>query len=194
MVLDAVVLAVLLIFIFWGTKRGLAKMALSAVSYVLSMAAGYVLYRPVSEFLIRMKIAEGLVTKMEESGVLERLPGVMLDVPFVSSAADEIYTAAANAAVAIVSFLAVVIIVRLALFFISIIIGAAGSLPVIHQANGLAGGALGFCLGVVFELIVFAVIGVLEAFGTVNIAGGLFADSHIAALIYNNNPLLEPLI
>lgn len=194
MILDAVVLAVLLIFIFWGTRRGLAKMILSLVSYGVSIVAGYLLYRPVSEMLGRLEVAQGLAAKMEESGVLESIPGIMRDAPLTANAADMVYTAAAEAAVAILSFLAVVIIVRVVLFFVSVIIGVASSLPVVHQANSLGGGVIGFCLGVIFELLVFGVIGVMEAFGSLSVAGDMLAGSHIAALIYNNNPLLGLLI
>ncbi len=191
MLADIITLAVLLAFIFWGTKRGLAKMAFSAVSYALSLVAGCFLYRPLNSFLVKMKIAEGLALKMEKNAVIEKLPGVMQDLPFVSS--DDVYGVLASAAVTLVSFLSVVIIVRLVIFLVSMIIGAANSLPVIHQANSLAGGIMGFVIGLLFELIVFAAMGALEAFGTLSIAGQL-DGSLVASLIYNNNPLLELII
>lgn len=191
MILDAIVIAVLLAFIFWGSKRGMAKMVLSTVSFALSLVAGYVLYRPVSAFLGKMQIAEGLAAKLEESGAIARLPGVMKDIPFASSAAIELYRGVAVAAVTAISFLAVVIIVRFTLFFISLVVGVASNLPVIHQANSLIGGVLGFAMGLLVVLLFFAVIGVMEAFGINNIIGSLLADSNIAALIYNNNPLLD---
>lgn len=192
MLADVITLALLLVFILWGTKRGLAKMALSAVSYVISLIAGYLLYRPVNSFLAEMRIAEGIASKLRENAIIEYLPGIMQDLPFVSS--DEIYGVIAAAAVTAASFLAVVIIVRLVLFMLSLIIGAANSLPVIHQANSLAGGIMGFVLGLMLELIIFAAIGVLEAFGTASIAAKWLDGSLLAALIYNNNPLLGLLL
>ena len=194
MILDAIVIAALLVFIFWGVKRGLAKMVFSLVSMAVSLLAGFFLCGPVSALLEKLEVADGLAGRLEESDALGHLPGVMLDLPFTSAAENMIYRSVAGAAVSVMSFVAVVIVVKLVLFFITTIVGLASSLPVVHQANGLAGGVIGFCLGILFELLIFAVIGALEAFGRFSVMGTLIADSHIAALMYDGNPLLSVLI
>lgn len=194
MTLDIAVLAFLLAFVLWGAHRGLAKVIFSAVSSLVSLIAGYLLYRPLVAYLDKIGVADGLAAKMEASGVLGSLPGIMRDLPLTSSAAGEMYRSLASAAVCVISFAAVVIIVKLILFFVSAIIGVTSSLPVIHQANGLAGGLLGFALGALFLLLIFAVLGSLEAFGRLGVMSSWLDGSHIAALIYNNNPLLGLII
>lgn len=189
MIADSAVIAVLLLCIFWGSKRGIAKMVLNIAGFGISAAAGLLLYKPVSSFLETMEISKGLAEKLRETGAIENMPGIMLDSA-MSYVADDIYAGAANTAVSVISFLAVLIIVRLVLFLISMIMGVASSLPVIHQINGLAGGIAGFCMGAIIILVALAVVGIMEAFGTGSIAEQLFNGSNIALLIYNNNPIL----
>ncbi len=194
MKLDIATLVFLLAFVLWGSRRGLMKTVLSLVSMAVSLVAGYLLFRPVSAMLSRLEVAGAIAKKLSESNMLENLPGVMRDLPIASAATDGLYGAVAQAAVDVLGFMAVVIVVKLALLIISGVLGAASSLPVVRQANGLAGGALGFALGAVFALVVFACLGALEAFGKINIMGELLRGSRFASLLYNNNPLLESIL
>ncbi len=51
MITDAAVIGILLVFVFWGSKRGLVKMLLSLLSMAISIVAAFLLYRPISAFL-----------------------------------------------------------------------------------------------------------------------------------------------
>ena len=194
MIFDVILLVVLLAFVLWGMKRGVARMIFSAVSSILSLVAGYMLYKPISSVLEKLEVADGLAGKMAENGIMEKLPGIMRDLPMVSSAVDDMYRSVASVAVGVMSFVAVVIVVKLVLFLISTIIGMTSNLPVVHQANGLAGGLIGFGIGIVFTLLVFTVLSALEAFGKIDVMNVWLDGSYIASLIYNNNPMLGTLI
>ncbi len=191
MILDIITLALLLVFIFWGTKRGAMKMLLSIVSYGAAIAAGFLFYRPIAELLNTMGITEGLAHKLEQNAAAMLLPGVMRDLPFMAESAGEMAMSAASAAVSAVSFIAAAVLVRLVLFVISAVLGIAGSLPIIRQANGLVGGIAGWGVGVLIELIAFGILAVFEVFGKTGTAAQLMEGSQIAMLIYNNNPLLS---
>lgn len=194
MVIDIVLIVFLLAFVLWGMKSGMARMIFSAVSSILALVAGYVLYKPIGSVLEKLEVADGLAGKMAENGIMENLPGIMRDLPMVSSAVDEMYRSVAVAAVGVMSFVAVVIVVKLVLFLISAIIGLASNLPVVHQANGLGGGLIGFGIGIIFTLLIFTVLSALEAFGKIDVMSTWLDGSYIASLIYNNNPLLGTLI
>lgn len=194
MVIDIVLIIFLFAFVLWGTIRGMARMIFSAVSSILALVAGYLLYKPISSVLEKLEVADGLAGKMAQNGIMERLPGIMRDLPMVSSAVDEMYRSVAVAAVGVMSFVAVVIVVKLVLFLVSAIIGLASNLPVVHQANGLGGGLIGFGIGIVFALLIFTVLSALEAFGKIDVMSTWLDGSYIATLIYNNNPLLGTLI
>lgn len=188
MIADALVIAVLLVCIFWGSKQGIAKMFLNILGWAISFVAGVLLYNPVRGLLEAMEISKGIALKLKETGAMEGIPGIMLDRA-VPGMTEGIYMEAANTAVSVISFVAVLIIVRVVLFLITLIMGVASNLPVIHQINGLAGGIAGFFVGVVVILVAFAAMGAFEAFG-INQAAQIFDGSNIAWLIYNNNPLL----
>lgn len=190
MIFDGAAIALLLIFAFWGSKRGILKMVLSIVSFAVAIVLGCLLYNPISALLESAGIGEGISNKILESGALDSVPGVMLDVPFVSEGAEALADSAAAAALCAVSFLAVVILSRLVLFLVSVILSVAGRAPVVRQANGLAGAAAGICVGILIEFIILGVIAVLEIFGKTSVAPLILSDSTLTAIMYNNNPLL----
>ena len=191
MIIDLLTVIFLAAFVFWGTKRGAMKMLLSAVSFAVSMLIGVLVYRPISGLLESLGIVEGLTAKLTEniSGIAN-LPGIMLDTAHIAMTEEIMTGTIARAAVFSISFLAVVILVRIVLFIVGAAVGLAGSMPVIKQTNGLLGGVGGFIVGMLIVLLAFGVIAVMEVFGSSGIAESVFGSSHLAVFIYDNNPLL----
>lgn len=164
-------------------------MLLSALGLVVSVLAGMFLYKPVSGLFAGLR--ESLTLRLSEDiDGMTRLPGIMRDFIVATGADSVLAETVAGAAVGALSFLSVVVLARLLLTVTGAVMGVAGSLPVIRQANGLLGGLLGFIEGVVALFVIFGVIAVVEALGQPDLAAGMFDGSHIAALIYDNNPLL----
>ena len=191
MIIDLITVIFLVVFVFWGKKRGAMKMLLSAVSFVVSMLIGVFAYRPISGLLTNLGIVDGLSQKLTENmDSINELPGIMRDLTSITEMETELSTAIAAAAVALISFLTVVILVRIVLFVVSVAVGLAGALPVVKQANGLFGGIVGFIVGMLIVLLAFGAIAVMEVFGSSGIAESVFSGSHLAVMIYDNNPLL----
>ena len=191
MIIDLITVIFLVAFVFWGKKRGAMKMLLSAVSFVVSMLIGVFAYRPISGLLTNLGIVDGLSQKLTENmDSINELPGIMRDLTSITEMETELSTAIAAAAVALISFLTVVILVRIVLFVVSVAVGLAGALPVVKQANGLFGGIVGFIVGMLIVLLAFGAIAVMEVFGSSGIAESVFSGSHLAVMIYDNNPLL----
>ena len=191
MVTDILTAAVLLAFVFIGSKRGAMKMLLSALGLVVSILAGMFLYQPVSELLagtgLEARLAEKLGENMDR---ITELPGIMRDFIAMTGADDKLASAVAGAAVGALCFLSVAVLVRVLLLILGAVMGLAASLPVIRQANGLLGGILGLLEGAVALFVIFGVVALIEAFGHTGLAAKIFDGSHMAALIYDNNPLL----
>lgn len=191
MITDLLTVLFLLVFVFWGSRRGAAKMVLRLLSLGASMIVGFVLYRPISAGLDGLGIVDGVAAKLSENlDGMVNLPGVMRDVMTETGAAEELTRSVAGAAVNAISFLAVVVLVRVLIMVIGAVVNVAGSLPVIKQANSLLGGILGFLLGIAAVFVVFGVLAAAEVFGHVAIAAKVFDGSFFAVLLYDNNPLL----
>ncbi len=192
MLTDALVLVFLLAFIFWGTKRGAMRMLLSSLSLVVSILTGALLYRPVSALLSGLGLESSLTAKLEENlDKIADLPDVMQGFISVTEAEDKLAEAVASAAVGVLSFLIIMVAVRVLLTALGIAMGLAGSMPVLRQANGLLGGIGGFAEGAVILLVIFGALAVYEAFGQPGLTDGLFGGSHIALWVYDHNPLLS---
>ena len=191
MIVDILTIAFLLIFVLWGTRRGVMKMLLSAVSFIISIVLGFLLCGPISSALEGLGITAGLTARLTENiSDITNLPGIMRDTAVVTAAETELASSVATAAVNIISFLAVLVLVRVVLLIVSVIMNVAGSMPVIKQTNSLVGGIGGFVIGAAIVLIVFGVIAMIEVFSKAEIAEDIFRGSILASLLYDNNPLL----
>ena len=191
MIVDIVTVLFLLAFIFWGTRRGVIKMLLSAVSYLASIILGFVLCGPIASVLEGLGITSGLTARLTEniSGIAN-LPGIMRDTAVVTAAETELASSVAHAAVNVISFLAVLVLARVVLMIVSLIMNVAGSMPVVKQTNSVLGGIGGFIIGMAIVLIVFGVVAMVEVFSKAEIAEELLGGSFLASLLYDNNPLL----
>ncbi len=195
MTADLVTLLFLLAFVLWGAKRGAVRMLTSALGLAASVILGFVLYRPIASVLENMGIADGLTAKLVENiDKMINLPGVMRDVMNVTGAENEFARSVAGAALSLVSFLAVVLLVRAVLLVVNAVLGTAGSLPVIKQSNRMLGGIAGFVIGAVAAFLIFGIIAAVEIFSGADIADDIFRGSFLASLLYDNNPLLGLLI
>lgn len=191
MITDLLTVLLLLIFVLWGSKTGAVKMVLRLLSLGASVLIGLALYKPISTGLAGLGIVDGVSAKLaKDFDGLVNLPGVMRDVMTASGAVEELSRSVAEAAVSVMSFLAVVVLTRVLIMVISVVVNVAGSLPVIKQTNGLLGGIFGFLLGILAIFVIFGVMAVAEIFGSAAVAGKIFDGSFLAVLLYDNNPLL----
>ncbi len=193
MLVDVIMLLLLLVFTLYGVKRGGAKMLFSMGSFVLSLIAGFLLYRPISETLEKTGMVQGLSAKLEtRMDITGQLPEIMRG--YALSAEKEFFASIAEAAISVISFIAVLLLVRIILWVISTFLGVASSLPVLHQANGALGGVIGLLLGVMAVLILLGIFALIEAFGSGGIVEPLLDGSLATRAVYDNNPLLGLLI
>ncbi len=193
MLIDVIMLLLLLVFALYGVKRGGAKMILSMASFVLSLIAGLLLYRPISEILKNTGMAQGLSAKLaERMDITGQLPEIMRS--YALSAEQELFTSIAEAALSVICFIAVLLLVRIILGIVSTFLGIASSLPVLRQANELLGGVLGLLLGVMAVLILLGIFALIEAFGSDGTVEPLLEGSIVTRAIYDNNPLLGLLV
>lgn len=203
-IVDLIIIGIIILFTFLGYKRGLVKVALHLCTFVIAIFVAFLLYKPVAnivinntdideniEVAITNKILPDGATIDDEVDLSNDLPTIILknSENTVKSIANSISTAL----IQIVCLIAIFIIAKIVLKFITVLADLIAKLPILKQFNELGGTIYGFAEGFIIVFVGLAVISLIapvlgtDILNTVN-------DSTLGSLLYNNNLLLKFLI
>lgn len=178
---DLILLFILLINAFVGLKKGFVKTFLGFTSTVLSFLLTAVLYRPFSDLLYECGLGEH--TKVVITEMLQEKS----QQPLLSGVTEQAAEMLSQTVLNVISFVLLIIFVKLILGIVLKILNVVAKLPVIKQANSLLGMLSGLAIGV---LICYIIIGILSA---INNAGGLqeikpyLENSYFVSMLYERN-------
>ncbi len=200
--LDIIVIAVFLICIFLGAKKGFAKTVLGFCSYILACILGVVFFdsfkvaiysfAPVSAWL--ENISESISGYIENyvSGYQGSIPAFFNSYidSVTGKVASNIGEVAVEALVAVLFIISLIIVIKLVAFFI----GAIVKLPVLKQFNSILGGAVGALNGV----IVCYIVGAILVFSLISSGNAwineLINSSVLGGYFFKNNLILNLLL
>jgi uncharacterized membrane protein required for colicin V production len=213
-IIDIVIVLIIALCVFFGYKRGLTGSLLKILSFVLAIVIAFILFKPVSNFVINNttwddSIKESIqqfitekITAEEETGEANTdLPKVIVDYidetmaesaneakeVAIENTAQSVTTLIVNAGV----WIAVFIIARILLIFIKFITALIAKLPVIKQCDKLGG----IIYGVLEAFVILYVILAIISFISPTLNNAEFIDSinksFIGSMLYNNNLLLK---
>lgn len=213
--IDAIILGILVLCIALGYRKGLTGSLLKIISFVLALVIAFVLFKPVSNFIIdktnwdenlEQGIRDTIISndKQEEKVSQEEnqnMPSVMLDYinKTVENAGNEAKEAVADAtarqvAIMIINagvWFALFLVARIILIFVKGLANLITSLPIIKQFDKLGG----IIYGLVEAFIVtYAILAVLSFISPVVSGTGILdavQKSFIGSVMYNNNLLLK---
>lgn len=214
-IIDAIILGILVLCIALGYRKGLTGSLLKIVSFVLALVIAFVLFKPVSNFIIdktdwdenlEQGIRDTILSgdKREEKVSEEEnqnMPSVMLDYinKTVENAGNEAKEAVADAtarqvAVMIINagvWFALFLVARIILIFVKGLTKIITSLPIIKQFDKLGGIIYGLVEAFV---VIYAILAVLSFISPVVSGTGILdavQKSFIGSVMYNNNLLLK---
>lgn len=214
-IIDAIILGILVLCIALGYRKGLTGSLLKIVSFVLALVIAFVLFKPVSNFIIdktdwdenlEQGIRDTILSgdKQEEKVSEEEnqnMPSVMLDYinKTVENAGNEAKEAVADAtarqvAVMIINagvWFALFLVARIILIFVKGLTKIITSLPIIKQFDKLGGIIYGLVEAFV---VIYAILAVLSFISPVVSGTGILdavQKSFIGSVMYNNNLLLK---
>lgn len=214
-IIDAIILGILVLCIALGYRKGLTGSLLKIVSFVLALVIAFVLFKPVSNFIIDKtdwdeNLEQGirdtiLSSNKQEEKVSEEenqnMPSVMLDYinKTVENAGNEAKEAVADAtarqvAVMIINagvWFALFLVARVILIFVKGLTKIITSLPIIKQFDKLGGIIYGLVEAFV---VIYAILAVLSFISPVVSGTGILdavQKSFIGSAMYNNNLLLK---
>ena len=196
--LDLIILAVISLSAFIGYKKGLIKVAFGLISFILSIAISFSLYKPVSTFIINYTslddyIEQSVSERLNSSEISDKekeniIQNYYNNVKITSSAliADGISKSIINIGCVILVF----IISKIILLFFRFIGDLIGKLPLIKQVNNAGGFLYGVIKGFFIIYILLALISIISPLANINALINMINNSIIANIMYYNNIIL----
>ena len=203
---DLKIIAVVLLFIFLGYKKGLTGSLIKLLSFIIAIVVAFVLYKPVANAVIentviddniRTTLSATLGVEDKTENTEENVPSTIMDNinKKIENATDEVKAnvidhttiTIVNIGSGIVIFLAV----RVILVLISLFAKILTDLPVIKQVDKLGGLAYGAIEGIVIVYAVLAVISLTSVIWANNAVVTAIAKSSLGEMLYNNNIILK---
>ena len=202
---DLIIIAVVLLFIFLGYKKGLTGSLIKLLSFIIAIVVAFVLYKPVANAVIentviddniRTTLSATLGVEDKTENTEENVPSTIMDnINKEIENADEVKAnvidhttiTIVNIGSGIVIFLAV----RVILVLISLFAKILTDLPVMKQVDKLGGLAYGAIEGIVIVYAVLAVISLTSVIWANNAVVTAIAKSSLGEMLYNNNIILN---
>ncbi len=212
-IIDVVILAIIVLCIALGYYKGLTGSLLKIISFALSLIIAFVLFKPVSGFIINKTnwdenleqgIRNVIISEDSKDASDEKngnMPTVMMDYinKTVEEAGNNAKEAIADAtardmALTIINAgvgIGLFIVARIALLFVKGLADLITKLPGIKQFDKLGGVIYGMLEAVVIIYLILAILSFVSPLvsGTGIIAA--IQKSFIGSIMYNNNLLLK---
>ncbi len=212
-IIDLIVIAILLLSIFLGYKKGLIGVAFKILSFIIAIIITLILYRPVSNYIINNTefaktientITEKLSTTNIEEGKIDEtstdLPNVVVNyinneiVSTVNETGEALVQIVAKdlsqTIINLIVVIAIFLITRLLLLFAKAILSAVAELPIIKQFNEVGGIIYGILRGILLIYVLLAIISLILPMLDKTAILGAINNSIITKILYNNNLIL----
>ena len=184
---DIILIAVLVIFAAMGAKKGLISTLVGVASTVLSLLLSLMLYNPVSKALFESQFGVNVKEFVHEMLLKNAEGAAKLLVT------DATVEAASMLVMNVISFVAVILISKIAIMIVSHVLNFAAKLPVIKQANKLLGMVAGVLSGLLVCYIALGVIKALSPDGTALLLKDSIENSILAFQMYSDNIVFDAL-
>lgn len=219
---DIVVIAIILLSIAQGYRRGLSLLIYQAIALVVTIILVLVLCKPVTNWVVEnTEFDEFLSTKIEEmlSSTFENIDidaGELItteDSNISEAIATKINTYISEAkqnaeenvskyvanelslfVVSGVVVLGLSIVIRIAAMFLRVVVSVLASLPIINKIDKTGGFVFGLVRGFVIVYLILAVISLISPLIADATLTAMIKNSNVCAGLYNNNILLNMFI
>lgn len=208
-IVDLIIVAVLILFIITGFKKGLTGSLIKLASFAIALVLAIILYKPVANMVIEntqidesiqaaiINTFEGEEVQQEETKISTNiLDSINNDIQQATQEAKDniIQTTAQETSTTIIyvgSGLGIFIIARFALFIISLFVKGITSLPILKQIDKAGGIIYGAVEGLVIIFIILGIISFTSVIWLDNPVVTAVTKSTIGAMLYNNNLILK---
>lgn len=210
-ILDIILVAIILLNIFIGYKKGLVKLAVGMIAVLASIIISILLYKPVSNIIIEKtefdeNIKSTIINNFAQDTENEEEDSEEIDDGFmkyiekyvddtINKTKNEIVVEASNVIsekiINICAFLGIFLITRILLTLLTFVADIIMSLPILKQFNEVGGILYGIIKALLIVYVVLAIAFlIIYITGNATISNAI-SSSYITKLFYNNNVLLN---
>ncbi len=207
---DLVVVAILILNIIIGYKKGLVNAIFSICAFLIAIAATFILYKPVSNIIINnteieQKIKEVIINNntneentqnkedSEKTIIQQYIDNAIKDV--AESAKQETTELVANTiaskGVQILTWIILFVGIRIVLMVLKFLIEGIAELPIIKQFNQVGGLAYGILKGLVIIYLLLTVMFLVISINGNGAIAEAINNSHITKFLYDNNIVVD---
>lgn len=193
-IVDIILIALIVLSIFLGYKKGLASLAIKLCAFIIAILITFILYRPIGNLIINTtsvdeSIEDTIYNKVIEmmqkdekneltSNLIESAKQGMLE-----QSARELSINVVYGGTIIVLF----IILRIALIFVSALANVVAKLPIIKQANEVGGAIYGLLRAIIIIYAILLIINFIGEINPKNMATQAINESTLTKVMYENN-------
>ena len=203
-VIDFLILLIILICTFIGYKRGLVKVVVGLLAFVIALVASVILYKPISNLIIEKTNLDDNI----QAGIYEEIKGEDIEksdngiIEFANQylvsemkevTAELISESITETIIEVITFIILLILIRIVLIFASAVFGLIAELPIIKQFNKAGGTIYGILQGIIINYIIFAIIIVGIQIAKVDkvTIDNTIGESKIGSVLYNDNIIIK---
>ena len=203
-IVDLILIACFILFIFVGYKKGLAGSLIKLCSFVIALILALALYNPVANAIKdNTQIDENIKSTIVETfGQQEQTQEENMPKDLVQNISSEIENATSEAVnniaqsisdtiINIGAGIVIFIVARLLLIIVSIFAKQIVKLPIIGLVDKVGGIAYGAVEGIVIIYIVLGLISLSSLIWVDNAVVTAITNSGIGSFLYNNNIILK---
>lgn len=206
-IVDLIIIATVLLFVFIGYKKGLTGSLIKLLSFIIAVALAFMLYKPVANMIIEnTEIDDNIKAtitrtfnkedsnkndeeKSEPSNIMENVSKE------IENATNEVKTTmieeTTKTIINVASAIVIYIAVRIILLIVSLFAKQITKLPLLKQVDEIGGIAYGAVEGIVIVYIVLSIISLTSVIWSDNIALTAITKSTLGNMLYNNNIILN---
>ena len=211
LIVDIVIVAIFALCIMLGYKRGLAGCLIKVLSFFIALIVAAMLFKPAAVIVTNNtefdeNIQTSIVSVFEKEEAEKKDENKKSDSPIMEYISDKVEEATEekkneivnNAAkdisiniINVLCFIAIFLIVRIALIFVKALADLITKLPVIKQCDKIGGIIYGILQGFVIVFIGLALITFISTITKQTTLLELINQSYIGSILNNNNILLN---
>ena len=208
-ILDIVLLAIFILSVFIGYKKGLIGVVFNLCSFLVSIVLTWILFTPVSNIISKntqiddniknVIIEKGVIVvesndKENEDNQINKYIQEYVSKPIkntANNAVEETATIISQKVVAIGVAIGLFIVIRIVLIFLKFIAEGIANLPIIKQCNKAGGTLYGVIRGLFIVYIVLAILFFIMSINNAGVIADTINSSIISKYLYTHNIILD---
>jgi len=205
LIFDIILVAILLLCIFLGYKKGLIKVGVKLVAFLVAVIVTIILYHPIANLVIKnTQIDENIESFIIDHMTQEQIENEDGNVAtYVKNYAQNAVIEAQNSAaqmmaksvsenvIGIAVMIVLFLVVRIGIVLIGAIVDAIANLPILKQFNELGGILYGTLKGLFIIYVILAIIFFISSLNGIDTITEAINNSFITRFFYDNNLILK---